>query len=238
MRKYLTLIPAALCVIISGCERAPDASHPNYFKAMQCRDAGDYTAAAEQLRKLLISRPDSAAGHLAAASIYDENLNDPVRAVYHYREYLRCSADRGEKEMVRAWLKSAEERYRSGAAHENAPENGGAEKIEALQEQITALTRQNQELKRMIYLQSRELSSLRQERREQKKVRTPETSVKTSGGYTEYTVQNGDTLGRIAKRFYGASSQYPLIMKANNLSGSSRLHIGQKLRIPLVNVGE
>lgn len=49
---------------------------------------------------------------------------------------------------------------------------------------------------------------------------------------TTYTVQSGDTLGKIAKRFYGDARKYPVIQSANNLSNPGRIWVGQVLVIP------
>ena len=49
-----------------------------------------------------------------------------------------------------------------------------------------------------------------------------------------YTVQSGDTLGKIAKQFYGNAAKYPLIFEANKpmLSDPDKIYPGQSLRIP------
>jgi peptidoglycan L-alanyl-D-glutamate endopeptidase CwlK len=49
---------------------------------------------------------------------------------------------------------------------------------------------------------------------------------------TTYQVQKGDTLGRLARRFYGAASRYPLIVAANHIADPDRLRVGQTLVIP------
>ncbi|MFT4974513.1 MAG: LysM repeat protein [Myxococcota bacterium] len=46
-----------------------------------------------------------------------------------------------------------------------------------------------------------------------------------------YTVRGGDTLGKIAVRFYGRASLHAHIQKANSLDGTS-LRVGQRLIIP------
>ncbi len=51
----------------------------------------------------------------------------------------------------------------------------------------------------------------------------------TTGGTTSYTVQSGDTLGSIAKR-YGTTVQ--AIVSANNLANPDSIKVGQKLTIP------
>jgi LysM repeat protein len=47
-----------------------------------------------------------------------------------------------------------------------------------------------------------------------------------------YTVKKGDTLGRIAKRFYGDASRYPLVVAANRIADPDELTVGQTLVIP------
>jgi peptidoglycan LD-endopeptidase CwlK len=47
-----------------------------------------------------------------------------------------------------------------------------------------------------------------------------------------YTVRQGDTLGAIARRFYGATSRFRLIVDANRIGNPDRLRVGQKLVIP------
>ncbi len=66
----------------------------------------------------------------------------------------------------------------------------------------------------------------------------PSTSTETSSTDTPstasgktYTVQSGDTLSSISKKFYGTSSEYKKIMEANKLT-SENVSIGQELIIP------
>lgn len=53
-----------------------------------------------------------------------------------------------------------------------------------------------------------------------------------AGSPTSYTIQRGDTLGRVAARFYGDASKYPVIQRANNIANPSRIWVGQVLIIP------
>ena len=47
-----------------------------------------------------------------------------------------------------------------------------------------------------------------------------------------YTVQRGDTLSAIAKRFYGHAGEYRRIAAANNIANPDLIHPGQQLVIP------
>lgn len=49
---------------------------------------------------------------------------------------------------------------------------------------------------------------------------------------TTYTVKQGDTLGKIAKRFYSDASRFTLIAATNAIANPDRLRVGQVLQIP------
>jgi nucleoid-associated protein YgaU len=60
----------------------------------------------------------------------------------------------------------------------------------------------------------------------------------TTGGKVDYTqwheVVSGETLSKIAQRYYGDASLYPKIFEANKdtLKDPDKIRVGQKLRIP------
>ena len=47
-----------------------------------------------------------------------------------------------------------------------------------------------------------------------------------------HTVQQGDTLWGIAKKYYGNGAQYPKIASANNIANPNVISVGQVLSIP------
>jgi len=50
-----------------------------------------------------------------------------------------------------------------------------------------------------------------------------------------YEIRSGDTLGKIAKKYYGKASLYTRIFEANGeiISDPNKIYPGQKIRIPL-----
>lgn len=60
---------------------------------------------------------------------------------------------------------------------------------------------------------------------------TAEINVKSGG---TYTVQSGDTLSKIAKRFYGDAKLFPKIFEANRdqVSDPDKIRVGQSLKLP------
>jgi nucleoid-associated protein YgaU len=58
--------------------------------------------------------------------------------------------------------------------------------------------------------------------------------VETTDYYAKYTVKSGDTLGKIAKKFYDAPLKYTQIFSANTdiLDHPDKIEVGQILTIP------
>jgi LysM repeat protein len=61
---------------------------------------------------------------------------------------------------------------------------------------------------------------------------TPAPAPSATPAPQSYTVQRGDTLSAIAKRFYGHASEYRRIAEANNIANPDLIHPGQQLVIP------
>ena len=47
-----------------------------------------------------------------------------------------------------------------------------------------------------------------------------------------YKIKSGDTLAKIAKKFYGDAQKYMLIAKANDIRDPNKIKVGQVLDIP------
>jgi len=56
--------------------------------------------------------------------------------------------------------------------------------------------------------------------------------VNTGGDEQPYTIQSGDNLSKISKRFYGSANKYPEVAKANNISNPDLIKVGQQLNLP------
>lgn len=96
---------------VCGCDSGADSRHPIFIQAVKLREAGKYQPAATEFKNFLASRPDSAEGHLQLATLYDESLNMPMQAIYHYQEYLRLAPQSSQAETVRHWQESAQRKY-------------------------------------------------------------------------------------------------------------------------------
>lgn len=60
--------------------------------------------------------------------------------------------------------------------------------------------------------------------------------IATSGGAEQpYTVQSGDNLSKIAKRFYGDANKYRDIAQANGIDDPDKIKVGQDLNLPVIS---
>ena len=48
----------------------------------------------------------------------------------------------------------------------------------------------------------------------------------------KYTVKSGDTLGKIAKRFYGEANHYHAIAAASGIANPDHIEVGQEITLP------
>jgi nucleoid-associated protein YgaU len=77
----------------------------------------------------------------------------------------------------------------------------------------------------------------------QSKVTSTETVIEGGGGGSQpvqtHTVVKGDTLSKIAKKYYGKASRYPKIFDANRdqLDDPDKIKPGQVLKIPSLDDG-
>ena len=68
-----------------------------------------------------------------------------------------------------------------------------------------------------------------------KKTANPEPKQSKEKNYDIYTIEAGDSLAKISKKFYGTSNKWNIIMDANNLQ-TANIRIGQKLKIPHLKI--
>jgi len=54
----------------------------------------------------------------------------------------------------------------------------------------------------------------------------------TGGDEQPYTIQSGDNLSKISKRFYGNANKYPEVAKANNSANPDLIKVGQEINMP------
>ncbi len=213
---------------------------------MNEKSGRNFLQAEKLLHEFLLVKPLSLRGHLELAYLYQDDLDNPLKAAYHYRRYLEIAPDATDAEEVKALLDASERRLleRLAAQHGKTTYDRSG-KIEAERKalllQNQALREENERLKKtsspQISLQTREdtrpQTQAHPEQPRQDKEQNQETQKRKHPEF--YLVEPGDSLSKISRKIYGNTKYYRMIYQANKdiiPSEDSPLMIGQKLAIP------
>lgn len=144
-------LAAIVLLIVAGCDfrGGVESAHPLFINAEAARESGNHQAAADFFHRYLAVRYDSPQTHLRLATLYDENLDVPLQAVYHYQQFLHYAPDSPEREQVTRWKEAAKRKYYLRARLEyNDPEDVEMLKnsLEKNRVQLDEATAQNQRL--------------------------------------------------------------------------------------------
>jgi LysM repeat protein len=231
---------------LGGCDKfeLPTRTH-NEDEARKAVQAGDFPKAVWMYEAVLDGTPKTADVHYKLALIYDDKLKDPVSALHHYRRYLKMTETTALKKEVEGYIERIELVLATRAA-----DGGLMTKREAAR-----IKNENLKLAEDKTKQKTEIAKLEQDLKEERKkpkavvakaesTRDKEgfsTNAKTAaaekriGSETKrYTVQKGDTLASLARRFYEDPQRWQDIADANQnvLNGGVNLRVGQVLVIP------
>ncbi|MDD5558029.1 MAG: tetratricopeptide repeat protein, partial [bacterium] len=105
---------AAACLLL-GCGRNEEearqegGARQHYRLGARKYRQGDFAGAIATYERALQLDPDLAEAHLDMGIIHDDYVRDKERAIRHYEEYLRLEPGSEKAEMVRRWVRAAEE---------------------------------------------------------------------------------------------------------------------------------
>ena len=104
---------AALFVVLTGCglKSKDETSHPLFKRAVKAQESKELELAIKYFNRYLALKPESSITHLRLASIYDESLDKPLRAVYHYDRFLEFAPNSPESGNVKRWRDAALRKY-------------------------------------------------------------------------------------------------------------------------------
>ena len=165
MKKRILLFStiAAASVMLCACNDyvGKEKSHPLYVKAGKEKSAGEYKEAARCYEEFLLICPKSSRTHHELGNIYNDYLNDPLRAVYHYRKWMEMNPnDKTNYEDVRLMAETAQknlfkklkEEYKDSAETKKQEEELQKLKDQLAQAQnsLKQSEEQNQKMKEML----------------------------------------------------------------------------------------
>jgi LysM repeat protein len=178
----------------------------------------------------------SGEAHFECGEIYLVEKNDPLSAIYHYREYLKYSPKNRQTALVRGRIETAEKAYLSQipVLRQVSQENHGD-----LLRTLKVLQDENAKLKQLVALsvqQGKEPQTaaiISSEESQKKGIDDLSKNVHLSS-IQRYVVVKGDTLSSISLKVYGAASRWREIFDANRslLRSPTQLKVGLSLAIP------
>ncbi|QYM79553.1 LysM peptidoglycan-binding domain-containing protein [Horticoccus luteus] len=154
-----SFVAGVVCLLCFGaCERrvaqstGPETDDPNFRQGQQLARQGRPQEALAEYLKVIARRGDAAPeSNLEVGLIYQENIKDPIAAIYYFRRYLELQPNSRQAENVRGLVNNAKREF--ARTLPAAPLESQTQRID-LVEQIERLQRENDDLKA-------ELTSLR-----------------------------------------------------------------------------
>ncbi len=247
---FLTVLAALAAAIMSSCGRGgyDESVHPLFIKAKNFKDDDKFEAAARTFEEYLKVNHDSAKAHYELAVLYGDHLDDPLRAIYHYKCYMEMTPEGSEeRQNIQSWLDGAERKYFERNRSRFADTDAMLKEIAVLKERekenlarIETLNKENYYLKNKVdgnFLPeiSDGASGTEASVGGTKLPVSAQTSAqKAAPPPKKYKVQFNDTLMRLSRKFYGDTKYYKIIYEANkdSLKSVSDLQPGQDLIIP------
>jgi len=230
-------------MLVVSCERISKSAEdrdPNVKRARDRRAVADYTGAIDSYEKALAKRPGSSRIHWEMASIYDQHLTNDLRAIYHYERFLELDPKAERRQYAEQLIGAAKLSYAvslpdrfSDAVNENARLQKEIESLRILlgdaRDKLAGMTATTpsespgRSSSTLTPVQSRAVLN--------ETLKPAATKVTT---LDSYTVQQGDTLSRIAGKVYGDANKWDVILEANKntLKRPENIRVGQTLVIP------
>ncbi len=111
MRRRLLLLLLSLSASLwfgAGCNRLPEGelvaetNEPGYEEGRRLLRQGKEQEALASFTRVIESRSDGAPeSHLEVGLLYDEEIKDPIAAIYHFRKYLELKPNSPQSDLVR-----------------------------------------------------------------------------------------------------------------------------------------
>ena len=228
----------------SGVDVVGETDEKQYQLGQDYKSQGREENALDAFLRVIDARRDAPESHLEAGYIYLRTMEDPIRAIYHFDRYLQFKPQSPQSAQVRQLIETAQKEFARQLPAE--PFEGELDRID-LMDLVKTLKLENDDLKRELMGAIARVDQLENVLGKARRA-TPAQSVNSTNTLSPisesspnpssvprtYTVQSGDTLSAISKRFYGTSSRYIDIFQANRdrLSSEGALRVGQVIRIP------
>lgn len=233
-------------------EVVSETDEKQYQLAQSYKSQGRVEEALSAFLRVIDARRDAPESHLEAGYIYLRTMKDPIRAIYHFERYLQFKPQSPQAAQVRQLIETAQKEFARQLPAQ--PYQGELDRID-LMELVKTLKQENDSLKRDLVAAEKRVGQLENVLGQARRIPEPQTArVATTTSQParnpspaassptpdpenvprSYTVQSGDTLTTISRRFYGTPSRWMDIYQANRdrLSSENALRVGQEIQIP------
>ena len=246
--RTIYLVMAAGLIALTGCDKNSgtmeerEERDPNILSGQQYMDQGNYDAAIQEFKLAMVQEPRMARPHLDLATIYQNYVYNPIHAIYHYDRYLELRPESEKSEFILEQRQKVFNKFAQTLV-DNLPE------VQNMLKERNTLVQQNNDLKRQLAAalkkQSAQPTTTQTASAPVAKKTVTQTVPKSTGSATQaksastqkhqiYHVVGGDTLSKIATKFYGDSGKWDAIYEANKdmMRSPGDLKVGQTLVIP------
>ncbi len=239
MRKQFYLPLCAAMLVVAGCDKSSltaderEERDPLVKTGAAYMEQSQWDDAEQAFKEALENDPLMAKPHLDLALIYQQYKPNYIHAIYHYDRYLELRPDSEKADFIQEQRDNVL-RAIVVQAVQQSPE------VQKVVAEVKRLQRENATLKKQLAASGSSTKPAEPATAKPTPVVEPKpapTVSKTTQSHQIYTVAAGDTLTKIATKFYGDSERWGPIYEANrdSLSSPSALRVGQTLVIPALN---
>lgn len=157
LRMLGALVLMMSVFFLAGCGE-DKGNNPLIIKGNNLRQNHDPAGAKEYFLRAVAQNPDNPEAYLALAQVCDEDLNEPLEAIFAYRMYLKLiPADHPEKAHLAEILAGLQERSVRKLAGDMVP----AAEYAALESELNRLRERNRKIEQKLIEQQRRLIELK-----------------------------------------------------------------------------
>ena len=231
MSRLHLLTVAAIVLAFTGCEKLLQDKPREQLALAETKLAEkDYAGAVLAYEAALDGTPKTAEVHYKLALIFDDQWNRPLGAMHHFQRYLDLAPNGPRAKDAQRFLKSDQLKLSSAVG------NGAT----IPQEQAIRLKNDNLFLRKQVEQLHGELEAASRSRAMALRLagkagaKFEQVQKPLVAGVRTYTVEPGDTLASISRKFYKGAGRWKDIQDANfnTLEGTARLKPGMVLMIP------
>jgi len=235
--RNLYYLPLCLAVVLlSACNKDAESSDAREERDPLVKTGQAYMEqqlwdeAEASFKDALDNDPMMARPHLDLALIYQQYKPNYVHAIYHYDRYLELRPESEKAEFINEQKVKLQQAVANNIIKESP-------QVKQVLDELNRLRKENASLKKQLAEASTVAKTAAPTASEQP---SPAGSAESgdsqppAAGHQIYHVVAGDTLTKIATRYYGDSAKWDVIYEANKdtLASPGDLRVGQTLVIP------